>query len=111
MRKTWCLIGALLTVAACDSHDPILPGVRSDIFAASDLWVLNTDVPNAPQNISMAAATNCPYIQKNDNTVWDGDKKIFAGFATNNSVSGTRSPVCSGGAVYAGLTTVILLNL
>lgn len=105
MRKIWTLFGALLAVAACDSHDPILPGVRSDIFASSDLNVLNTDVPKAPQNITASAANDCPYVQKNDNTVWDGDKKVFAGFATNNSVSGVRSPVCSGGAVYAGLST------
>lgn len=105
MRKTWTLIGILFTVAACDSHDPILPGVRSDIFASSDLNVLNTNVPKAPQNITTPAANDCPYTQKSDNTIWDGDKKVFSGFATNNCVSGERTPTCADGAVYAGLST------
>ncbi|MBO7509364.1 MAG: PQQ-binding-like beta-propeller repeat protein [Alphaproteobacteria bacterium] len=111
MRKLWILIGLVGMVAACDKHDPILPGVRSDVFMGTDLHVLNTEVPNVPENITDSATNDCPYVQKNDNTIWNGDRKIFSGFATNNSVSGTRTPVCHNGFVYAGLSTGELVKL
>ena len=33
MRKIAFLFGVCMAVTACDKHDPILPGVRDDIFA------------------------------------------------------------------------------
>lgn len=100
-----------LAVAACDKHDPILPGERSNIFNIKTLDVLNENIPNAPENIVAVEPVDCPYTQKNDNTVWDGERKIFSGFATGNSVAGTRMPVCNGKYVYAGLSTGELVKI
>ncbi len=113
MQKYALIAGAaLLTLAACDKHDPILAGTRTAIFDTAQTKVLGENVPDLPQKIVKPDVADCPYTQDKSNTIWDGDKKIFSGFATNNSVSGTQTPVCSGGAVYAGLTTgeVVKLN-
>jgi len=99
-----------LAVAACDKHDPVLPGVRDSIFNTKSLNILNENVPDAPENIATTAPIDCPYHQK-DNTVWDGERKIFSGFATGNSVAGTRTPVCNGKYVYAGLSTGELVKI
>lgn len=100
-----------LAVAACDKHDPILPGVRDSIFNTKTLNILNENVPDAPENVATTAAVDCPYTQKSDNTVWDGERKIFSGFATGNSVAGTRTPVCNDKYVYAGLSTGELVKI
>lgn len=111
MRKTAIFIVGTLALVACDKHDPILPGERSDIFNTNTLNVLNENVPNAPEDIKPIEPLECPYTQKSDNTVWDGERKIFSGFATGNSVAGTRQPVCSGKYVYAGLSTGELVKI
>ena len=111
MPRLWILIVLIGIVAGCDKHDPILPGVRSDVFADSDLQILNESVPGAPENLSDKVVSDCPYIQKNDNSIWDRERKIFSGFTTNNYVAGTRTPVCDGGFVYAGLSTGELIKL
>ncbi|MBO4480515.1 MAG: PQQ-binding-like beta-propeller repeat protein [Alphaproteobacteria bacterium] len=105
MRKWVLFCGAVVLVTACDKHDPILPGVRSDIFATNSLNILDKPVPNVVDNIAQSDVEDCPYIQKSDNTVWDGTRKIFSGFATNNSVAGEKTPICRGNFVYAGLST------
>lgn len=112
MRKTIFFIGTLAALAACDKHDPILPGTRSDVFNTKSIRVLNETVPNLPQNISEKDLQDCPYTQKSDNTIWNDTRKIFSGFPTNNSVNADRVPVCKGGFVYAGLTTgeVVKIN-
>lgn len=110
-KKILFLVAVLLTVSACDKHDPILPGVRSSIFATDSVNMLNTPVPNAPENIVAVENDDCPYVQRSDNTIWDGERKIFSGFATNNYVSGTRTPVCKNGFVYAGLSTGELVKV
>ena len=111
MRKTAIFILGALALVACDKHDPILPGERSDIFNTTTLKILNEPVPNAPENIVASESIDCPYTQKSDNTVWDGERKIFSGFATGNSVAGTRKPVCNGKYVYAGLSTGELVKI
>ena len=111
MRKIVFLFGVCMAVAACDKHDPILPGGRDDIFASNSLNILNTDVPNPSDDAVAQNVANCPYTQKNDNTIWDGERKIFAGFATNNYVSGTKHPICNGNFVYAGLSTGELVKV
>ena len=110
-NKLAILIVCGLAVVACDKHDPILPGERSDIFNTKTLNVLNESVPNAPENIVANTQMDCPYTQKSDNTIWDGARKIFSGFATGNSVAGTRTPVCNGRYVYAGLSTGELVKI
>lgn len=111
MRKVAIFVIGTLAVAACDKHDPILPGVRDSVFNTAKLNVLNESVSNAPENIVAAKPTDCPYTQKSDNTVWDGERKIFSGFATGNSVAGERTPVCNGKYVYAGLSTGELVKI
>ena len=111
MRKVAIFILCAVAISGCDKHDPILPGVRDSIFNTSNLNVLNTAVPNAPENLSESEFADCPYTQKSDNTIWDDSRKIFSGFATGNSVVGTRTPVCNNGFVYAGLSTGELVKL
>lgn len=111
MRKVAIFAIGCFAVAACDSHDPILPGVRSDIFNANTLNILDTPVPNVSENAVQTSNIDCPYTQKYDNTIWDGERKIFSGFATNNSVAGTKTPICKGNFVYAGLSTGELVKI
>lgn len=105
MRKI-IAIGACLTVlGACSEHDPILPGVRTPVFDTTNMRVLNTTIDNLPDQIARPDATDCPYTQDSSNVIWDGKRKVFSGFPTNNSVASTQTPVCYNGYVYAGLTT------
>lgn len=107
MRKSvlfW--VGTLVALGACSKHDPILPGTRSAIFATNAPVVLNqsiTDLPATP--VAGDADANCTYTQDASNVIKNGDRKIFSGFPTPNSVHSTMRPVCSGKYVYAGLTT------
>lgn len=110
-NKLAIFIMGTLALAACDKHDPILPGVRDDIFNTKTLNILNENVPDAPENIATVEPVDCPYTQKSDNTIWDAERKIFSGFATGNSVTGTRHPVCNGKYVYAGLSTGELVKV
>lgn len=112
MRKFGTL--SLLTLAllgACDKHDPILPGQRESIFPGSALTVVGKDVPNLPENAYTPADVKCPYSQDAANIIWSGDKKIFSGFPTSNSVKSNQTPVCDGNFVYAGLTTGELVKV
>ena len=111
MKKVAFLTLAAVALCACDKHDPILPGERHSIFATNKVNLLNTNVPNAPENITPQPSTDCPYTQDAQNTIWDGDKKIFSGFATTNYVIGKKEPVCDGGFVYAGLSTGELVKI
>lgn len=110
MRKIAILTVICATLCACDKHDPILPGERSDIFASDSLNVLDANVPNVSEN-AVLLDSECPYTQKNDNTIWDGDRKIFSGFATSNYVAGDKKPICNGNFVYAGLSTGELVKV
>lgn len=111
MRKIACFIGCILFLSACDKHDPILPGVRTAIFDAGSVTVLHENVPDLPETIDNPAPAACPYRQDSSNVIWRGDKKIFSGFPTSNSVKSDQSPVCSGRYVYAGLTTGELVKV
>lgn len=111
MRKIALLVCCLSLVAACDKHDPILPGQRTAIFAGSELTILNQSIENLPDNIPEQKNTACPYTQDLSNVIWRGDKKIFSGFPTNNSVKSSQRPTCSGKYIYAGLTTGELVKI
>ena len=110
-KKLFFLLFGFLAITACDKHDPILPGVRSSIFESETLKILDTAVPNAPDDVTQIEYDDCPYVQKSDNTIWDGERKIFSGYATNSYVAGTRKPVCKNGFVYAGLSTGELVKV
>ena len=107
MRKSvlfW--VGTLVALGACSKHDPILPGTRSAIFATNAPVVLNQSITNLPATtVAGDADANCPYTQDASNVIKNGDRKIFSGFPTPNSVHSNMRPVCSGKYVYAGLTT------
>ena len=112
MRKIALATATLLAITACSKHDPILPGVRTAIFDSGAPTVMNTTIDNLPAAANAINTTDCPYRQDATNTIWDGERKIFSGFATNNSVRSNQAPVCSGGFVIAGLTTgeVVKIN-
>lgn len=107
MRKSvlfW--VGTLVALGACSKHDPILPGTRSAIFATNAPLVLNQSITDLPATtVAGDADANCPYTQDASNVIKNGDRKIFSGFPTPNSVHSNMRPVCSGKYVYAGLTT------
>lgn len=111
MRKIALFACSVFALAACAKHDPILPGERTAVFDAAEINVLNTEIPNLPDAPVRAADEDCPYTQDSSNVVWRGDKKIFSGFPTNNSVKNTARPVCDGKFVYAGLTTGELVKI
>lgn len=107
MRKSvlfW--VGTLVALGACSKHDPILPGTRSAIFATNAPVVLNQSITDlSATTVAGDADANCPYTQDASNVIKNGDRKIFSGFPTPNSVHSNMRPVCSGKYVYAGLTT------
>ncbi len=105
MRKIIAIGACLAVLGACSEHDPILPGVRTPVFDTTNMRVLNTTIDNLPDQIARPDATDCPYTQDSSNVIWDGERKVFSGFPTNNSVASTQTPVCYNGYVYAGLTT------
>lgn len=112
MQKAIAIICCLIGLAACDKHDPILPGVRTAIFDNPRLDVQNKNISDIPSTTVMVDNSTCPYTQDSSNVIWDGTRKIFAGFPTNNTVKNNMHPVCAGKYLYAGLTTgeVIKIN-
>ncbi len=105
MRKLSAFICCALALTACDKHDPILPGVRTSIFNTSNIDVKNKNITDIPESVITNKNSDCPYTQDATNTVWHGERKIFNGFATSNSVKSNQKPICDGKYVYAGLTT------
>ena len=113
MRKNtiFCFLMCLAALTGCSKHDPILPGVRTSIFDTVTVKTADTKIATLPNNAFERSATDCPYVQDSSNTIWDGERKIFAGFPTNNSVKNDAKPVCSGKYLYAGLTTGELIKI
>ena len=111
MRRIYAILCCLFLIAACDKHDPILPGVRTPIFDTDTISVQNKTITNIPETAYAFDNSACPYTQDSNNVVWDGTRKIFSGFPTNNTVSANPKPVCSGKYVYAGLSTGELVKI
>lgn len=111
MRKSILFALCALTVTGCAKHDPILPGIRTDIFDAGRVKILNQEIENLPHDATESINTDCPYRQDASNVIWRGDKKIFSGFPTSNSVKSVQSPVCDNAFIYAGLTTGELVKV
>mgnify|MGYP003291600397 CR=1 FL=1 len=111
MKRVLVGILSVLALGACDKHDPILPGTRSPIFATSNITVLNQDITDLPTGAYAASDIDCPYTRDASNVVWDGTRKVFSGFATDNSVASDIKPVCAGKYIYVGLTTGELVKI
>lgn len=113
MKKIYLFLFVVLTLSSCSKHDPILPGVRYDIFDSNDIVVENKEVPDLSGNVkNISGDEKCDYRQDTSNTVWDGDKKLFSGFSGDNFVKSAQSPICDGQYIYTGLSTgeVIKIN-
>ncbi|MBN1325257.1 MAG: PQQ-like beta-propeller repeat protein [Alphaproteobacteria bacterium] len=112
MHKISILISLLLVfLTACSKQDPILPGQRESIFQGSAITVIGKEISDLPENTDETEPKDCPYTQDSSNIIWDGDKKIFSGFPTNNFVKNKQIPVCDGNFIYAGLTTGELVKV
>lgn len=111
MRKILPVGICLIVLCACDKHDPVLPGVRTAIFAQNDMNVLNTTVASLPDNVPSREITDCPYTQNTSNVIMYNGARVYAGFPTQNTVKGNQKPVCSSNAVYAGLTNGVVVKL
>lgn len=111
MQKKYILLCGLAILAACDKHDPILTGTRTPIFNTSNIVVLNKTISDLPDAAVTIDNTECRYTQDTQNTIWDGTRKVFSGFATDNFVKSQQKPVCSGRYIYAGLTTGELVKI
>ncbi|MDE5615339.1 MAG: PQQ-like beta-propeller repeat protein [Alphaproteobacteria bacterium] len=105
MRKLTAVVAVLILAAGCTKHDPILPGERTAIFEESTTTVVGGVIENLPDVAAGSTNIECPYTQDSSNVIRNGNRKIFTGFPTNNSVKSTQSPVCAGKYVIAGLTT------
>ncbi len=107
MQKYALLILMTVLVSGCDTHDPILPGVRTAIFAPNtNQNIINESVPDLPDTVPTRTAAACEYTIDNTNTIRDANgRKIFVGFASPNSVDVETKPLCDGDNVYAGLNT------
>ena len=113
MKKLSVLLLIVLAISSCSKHDPILPGVRHDIFENTDVKVLNKDVPELSDDVKdIYGDKECEFRQDISNTIWAGDKKIFSGYANDSVVKSSQSPICVGQFVYTGLSTgeVIKIN-
>ena len=113
MKKIWGFLLCVLSMSACSEHDPILPGIRTDIFDSNDVNVVNTDVPELSGDVkNIYGNQECEYRQDTTNTIFLGDKKIYTGFSTDNFVKSNQSPICVENFIYTGLSTgeVIKIN-
>lgn len=113
MRKNAIFFGLICAAAlgACSKHDPILPGTRTSIFNTTTVKTTDEKIASLPDTAFEMDKIDCPYRQDSSNTIWDGDRKVFSGFPTSNSVKNDAKPVCSGKYVYAGLTTGELIKI
>lgn len=113
MKKIFASLLCMLAVASCSKHDPVLPGVRTDVFDNNEVNVLNKEITTlSDMQKNIYGDENCKYSQDNTNTIWNGDKKIYIGFSTDSFVKSNQSPICVGQFIYTGLSTgeVIKLN-
>jgi outer membrane protein assembly factor BamB len=120
MKKSYLILFLLvLFVGACSKPDPILPGVRTPVFGATEPVLLG----NIPADIVASSFGRIKvteqqksYEQNLNNEVYevsvDGTKrKIFAGFPTESKIDAVRTPLFYKNFVYAGLTTGELVKI
>ena len=97
MKKLFAFLLICLVIPSCSKHDPILPGVRHDIFDATDVKIENKEVPELSETTKNIRGNDvCEYKQDALNNIWQGDKKIYTGFAMDAVVNSNQSPICVG---------------
>lgn len=102
----------VLAVYGCSKRDPILPGERHDIFGTENINIVNKTVPVLSKSMkNIHGNESCDFTQDATNTVWRGDKKVFKGFATDDSVKTNQKPVCVDGFVYTGFSNGEIIKL
>lgn len=111
MRKIALATAVLIMIAGCTKRDPILPGVRTAIFKEATPNIIGGEIAGLTDGAVVMDNENCPYTQNSSNVISNGDKKIFSGFPTSNSVKSNQRPVCAGKYVIAGLTTGELVKI
>ena len=106
MKKIFAFLVCALAISSCSKHDPILPGVRCDIFDTTDVKVENKEIPTLSENIKdIYGDKNCEYKQDALNNIYLGETKVYTGFATESVVKSNQSPICAGNFIYTGLST------
>ena len=71
MKKIFLFLITLFAISACSKHDPILPGVRNDIFDNNDVVVSNRELPELSENEThISGDENCKYIQDSANNIF-----------------------------------------
>lgn len=106
MKKISAFLICAVAISGCAEHDPILPGVRQNIFDDGGVKIENTDVPTlSDTNKNISGDSECKYTQDLSNTIWSGDKKIYSGFVMTDTVKSEQSPICDGGFLYTGFST------
>lgn len=112
VRKFYKFLLLVLVLVSCSKHDPILPGERHDIFGGTDVKVLGKTVPHLSESAKeIYGDKSCDFTQDATNTIWHGDKKVFKGFATGDSVQSNQKPICVGNFIYTGLSNGEIVKL
>jgi len=113
LKKIYFILIGVLAVSGCSKHDPILPGVRHDVFDSTEIHVKNQELPELSDGIkNISGDENCDYRQDSSNIIWSGDKKVYVGFSSGSFVKNNQSPICVGQFLYTGFSTgeVVKIN-
>ena len=112
-KRFYVFLLIILAISSCSKHDPILPGVRHDVFDTTEVKVENKEVPTLSEKAkNIYGDEDCKYNQDALNNIWLGEEKIYTGFVTDSVVKSNQSPICTGGFIYTGLSTgeVVKIN-
>lgn len=102
----------MLAVYGCSKRDPILPGERHDIFGTENIKIVDKAIPALSDSVkNIYGNESCDFTQDATNTIWNGDKKVFKGFATGDSVKSNQKPVCVDNFVYTGFSNGEIIKL
>lgn len=112
MKKVFGFLLCALVVYGCSKRDPILPGERHDIFGTENIKIVDKTVPALSDTVkNIYGNESCDFTQDATNTIWNGDKKVFKGFATDDSVKSNQKPVCVDNFVYTGFSNGEIIKL
>ncbi len=105
MKKSFAFLLCVLVMIGCSKRDPILPGERYNIFGDAEIKTVDKAVPQLSESAkNIYGNESCDFTQDKTNTIWSGDKKVFKGFATGDSVKSNQKPVCVDNFIYTGFS-------